>query len=61
MKIQLLYNRHLHFPSARPRMNPLPALLDGYFDHYLRIPRFHLREHALRVEVDFLSIPEIKQ
>jgi hypothetical protein len=61
MKSQLLNKRHLHFPSARRRVNPLPAALDWSFDCHLGIPRFHLSEHALRAGVDFFSTPEIKQ
>jgi hypothetical protein len=36
-------------------------VLAWYADSRLRIPRFHLREHALRAGVAFFSTPEIKQ
>jgi hypothetical protein len=39
----------------------LRAVLAWYADSRLRIPRFHLREHALRAGVAFFSAPEIKQ
>jgi hypothetical protein len=39
----------------------LRAVLAWYADSHLRIPRFHLREHALRAGVAFFSAPEIKQ
>lgn len=39
----------------------LRAVLAWYADSRLRIPRFHLREHALRAGVAFISAPEIKQ
>ena len=39
----------------------LRAGLAWYADSRLRIPRFHLREHALRAGVAFFSAPEIKQ
>jgi Transglutaminase-like superfamily len=39
----------------------LRAMLAWYADSRLRIPRFHLREHALRAGVAFFSTPEIKQ
>jgi hypothetical protein len=35
--------------------------LAWYADRRLRIPRFHLREHALRAGVAFFFTPEIKQ
>jgi hypothetical protein len=38
----------------------LRAALAWYADSRLRIPRFHLREHALRAGVAFFSTPEIK-
>ena len=38
----------------------LRAVLAWYADSRLRIPRFHLREHALRAGVAFFSTPEIK-
>jgi hypothetical protein len=37
------------------------ALLARYADSRLRIPRFHLREHASRAGAAFFSAPEIKQ
>lgn len=37
------------------------ALLAWYADSRLRIPRFHLREHAIRAGATFFSAPEIKQ
>ena len=37
------------------------AALAWYADSRLRVPRFHLREHALRAGVAFFSTPEIKQ
>jgi len=37
------------------------AMLGWYADSRLRIPRFHLREHAIRAGAAFLSAPEIKQ
>jgi hypothetical protein len=37
------------------------AALAWYADHRLRIPRFHLREHAIRAGATFFSAPEIKQ
>jgi hypothetical protein len=39
----------------------LRAMLAWYADSRLRIPRFHLREHASRAGVAFFSAPEIKQ
>ena len=39
----------------------LRAGLAWYADHRLRIPRFHLREHAIRAGAAFFSAPEIKQ
>ena len=39
----------------------LREMLAWYADHRLRIPRFHLREHALRATTAFFSTPEIKQ
>jgi len=39
----------------------LRAALAWYADHRLRIPRFHLREHAIRAGAAFFSAPEIKQ
>ena len=39
----------------------LRAGLAWYADHRLRIPRFHLREHAIRAGATFFSAPEIKQ
>jgi hypothetical protein len=39
----------------------LRAGLGWYADHRLRIPRFHLREHAVRAGATFFSAPEIKQ
>jgi len=36
-------------------------LLGWYADRRLRIPRFHLREHAARAGAAFLSAPEIKE
>lgn len=39
----------------------LRAVLAWYADSRLRIPRFHLREHALRAGVAFFSTPEIKE
>jgi hypothetical protein len=39
----------------------LRAVLAWYADSRLRIPRFHLREHAIRAGVAFFSTPEIKQ
>ncbi|MGB2669811.1 MAG: transglutaminase domain-containing protein [Candidatus Acidiferrum sp.] len=39
----------------------LRAGLAWYADRRLRIPRFHLREHALRAGAAFFSTPEIKQ
>jgi Transglutaminase-like superfamily len=39
----------------------LRAVLAWYADSRLRVPRFHLREHALRAGVAFFSTPEIKQ
>lgn len=38
----------------------LRFLLAWYADHRLRIPRFHLREHASRAGAAFFSTPEIK-
>jgi hypothetical protein len=35
--------------------------LGWYADRHLRIPRFHLREHAVRAGAAFVSAPEIKQ
>jgi hypothetical protein len=37
------------------------ALLARYADSRLRIPRFRLREHAIRAGAAFFSAPEIKQ
>jgi hypothetical protein len=39
----------------------LRVLLAWYADSHLRIPRFHLREHAIRAGAAFFSAPEIKQ
>ena len=39
----------------------LRAVLAWYADSRLRIPRFHLREHAVRAGAAFFSAPEIKQ
>jgi len=39
----------------------LRVLLAWYADRRLRIPRFHLREHAVRAGAAFFSAPEIKQ
>jgi len=39
----------------------LRAVLAWYADRRLRIPRFRLREHALRAGAAFFSTPEIKQ
>lgn len=39
----------------------LRAALAWYADRLLRVPRFHLREHALRAGAAFFSAPEIKQ
>ena len=39
----------------------LRAVLAWYADSRLRIPRFHLREHAMRAGAAFFSAPEIKQ
>ena len=39
----------------------LRVVLAWYADSRLRIPRFHLREHAVRAGVAFFSTPEIKQ
>jgi hypothetical protein len=39
----------------------LRAVLAWYADSRLRIPRFHLREHAVRAGVAFFFTPEIKQ
>ncbi|PYU74951.1 MAG: hypothetical protein DMG49_03800 [Acidobacteria bacterium] len=39
----------------------LRAVLGWYADSPLRIPRFHLREHAVRAGAAFFSAPEIKQ
>jgi hypothetical protein len=39
----------------------LRALLARYADSLLRIPRFRLREHAIRAGPTFFSAPEIKQ
>jgi len=39
----------------------LRAALAWYADSRLRIPRFHLREHAIRAGAAFFSAPEIKQ
>jgi len=39
----------------------LRAVLAWYADSRLRIPRFHLREHAIRAGAAFFSAPEIKQ
>ena len=37
------------------------TLLGWYADRRLRIPRFHLRQHAVRAGAAFLSAPEIKE
>jgi len=37
------------------------AMLAWYADSRLRMPRFHLREHAIRAGAAFFSAPEIKQ
>lgn len=37
------------------------TMLGWYADQRLRIPRFHLREHALRAGSAFFSAPEIKE
>jgi hypothetical protein len=37
------------------------TLLGWYADRRLRIPRFHLRENAVRAGATFLSAPEIKE
>jgi len=37
------------------------TLLGWYADRRLRIPRFHLREHAVRAGAAFVSAPEIKE
>ena len=39
----------------------LRTLLGWYADRRLRIPRFHLRENAVRAGAAFLSAPEIKE
>jgi transglutaminase superfamily protein len=39
----------------------LRTLLAGYADRRLRMPRFHLREHAIRAGSAFLATPEIKE
>lgn len=39
----------------------LRVVLAWYADSRLRIPRFHLREHAIRAGAAFFSAPEIKQ
>jgi hypothetical protein len=39
----------------------LRVVLAWYADSRLRIPRFHLREHAFRAGAAFFSAPEIKQ
>jgi hypothetical protein len=39
----------------------MPTLLGWYADRPLRIPRFHLREHAVRAGAAFLSAPEINE
>jgi hypothetical protein len=39
----------------------LRAALAWYADHRLRVPRFHLRDNAVRAGVAFFSAPEIKQ
>jgi hypothetical protein len=39
----------------------LRAMLAWYADSRLRMPRFHLREHAVRAGAAFFSAPEIKQ
>jgi hypothetical protein len=39
----------------------LRAVLAWYADGLLRIPRFHLREHAIRAGAAFFSAPETKQ
>ena len=37
------------------------GMLGWYADRRLRVPRFHLREHAVRAGAAFFSTPEIKQ
>jgi hypothetical protein len=37
------------------------TLLGWYADRRLRIPRFHLREHAVRAGAALISAPEIKE
>lgn len=37
------------------------TVLAWYADSRLRVPRFHLREHALRASIAFFSTPEIKR
>jgi hypothetical protein len=39
----------------------LRAALAWYADRRLRVPRFHLRENAVRAGAAFFSAPEIKQ
>jgi hypothetical protein len=39
----------------------LRVLLAWYADSRLRIPRFHLRQHAVRAGATFFSAPEIKE
>jgi hypothetical protein len=39
----------------------LRVMLAWYADSRLRVPRFHLREHAIRAGAAFFSAPEIKQ
>jgi hypothetical protein len=59
--IVLPTTNHTIFRVARPGDSQLRAVLRWYADSRLRIPRFHLREHALRAGVAFFSTPEIKQ
>jgi hypothetical protein len=49
------------FAGATMFLLLLRALLARYADSRLRIPRFHLREHAVRAGATFFSAPEIKQ
>jgi len=37
------------------------SCLPGYADSRLRIPRFHLRQNAVRAGAAFFSAPEIKE
>jgi hypothetical protein len=39
----------------------LRVVLGWYADNRWQVPRFHLRQHALRAGVAFFSTPEIKQ